>query len=414
MDSKAHSQDELIMHSEEYWKKLKGEYGLLEDPITYLGHTFEHAAVLLAVMFDTGSIISGSRALEFIVQKSVHEGSDWDFYVPAFKDAIVDMIEVLKICGVEWKARSEKVKNDGKTKVPGTVLNGLKTWSTEDDRESLLGEEINKYMKTYNPKTLLQLEREKEGDAATRQAYDWFLPSFGIMEGTIQNTKCKNIKVQLIVASSATWDQSIFKLISMFYASHVQCIIGGWYACHMYYKKAKAKESYKWKLNDNQNEEKVNAAIQKYEEREYIFISPQPHTIMRSLYDEESMFIDYSGMYSKILGEEIGSKYDRHIRERKYQLMKITWKEEHGKLIPNIPDRNLLIRNYGIFAMDAARKDAEDMLYQRLANDMAIKRNAEFVSSIHKTSLEWGVSELAKSAISKWKFKTPTPWSFSL
>lgn len=327
------------------------------------------------------------------------------------------MVKILKICGVQWKSRTDDIKNDG------MVLDDLKKWATDDGSESLLGEDINEYMKNYELKTPFELERERRGDAAADQPYDWFSPSFDIMEGTIQNSQGEKVKVQLIIAISGQWDQSIFRLISMFYASHVRCIIGGWYICHMYYEEAKVKRSYRWKLNNNQNPDKVNAAIKKYEERRYTFVDPKERTIARSFNDKLSLFIDYSKMYSDVLGKEIANKYKEHIRERKYQLRTTTWVEDNGVLIPHFTDRSP-IRQYKTFSPDTQAK-AEEMQRQRLADDMAKRFQVDFESSTEKilrynsdhpegVKPGWGIPELAQSAISRARFFPPTPESYML
>lgn len=93
------------------------QYEKDHDVVNYLKGTFKYPLLVLAAMLDTGSVISGSRALEFFVKGSLDPSSyhnddpdsksksDWDFYVPGFKESVVDMVRALSICGVKWDSR---------------------------------------------------------------------------------------------------------------------------------------------------------------------------------------------------------------------------------------------------------------------------------------------------------------------
>ncbi|KAM4063824.1 hypothetical protein HRG_012524 [Hirsutella rhossiliensis] len=84
-------------------------YRARADPVAYLSASFKHPLTLLSAMFDTGCVISGSRALDFFVPGSARPDSDWDFYVPGYKESVVDMVNVLGACGVSWQLEGDKI-----------------------------------------------------------------------------------------------------------------------------------------------------------------------------------------------------------------------------------------------------------------------------------------------------------------
>ncbi|KAL7904304.1 hypothetical protein GGI35DRAFT_489889 [Trichoderma velutinum] len=359
-------------HLPTYCWYLRKKHGILEDPITYLGHTFKEPAALLSVMFDTGSIISGSRALEFFVPGSTDKTSDWDFYIPAFTDAIVDMISILNICcNVEWKSLADTIGKDGKP-ISSKLIENLQTWPNKTDRPGILnahndflGEHANNIIRAYKDKNLAANYRIDYSKTDIK-SYNFVGLTFPVMEGTIKSAS-GNVKVQLIIAAWDEWDTSLLRFIGKFYASHVQCFIGGWYACHMYHKVAKKKKSYKWLPNNQQADKKTREAIKKYEARGYEFIEPQGRIENKFLIDNskkrESKFIDFWGMYDYIVPDAT-KKYEWHYSERQKQLRSVTWREVAGELRLHPSDRQDLIRLYSCEVADNrygdALKDAEE------------------------------------------------------
>ncbi|KAL7940153.1 hypothetical protein V8C42DRAFT_338406 [Trichoderma barbatum] len=438
----------------EYCSDLKEKHNISKDPIAYLEPTFKEPAALLSVMFDTGSIISGSRALEFFVPGSTDETSDWDFYIPAFRDAIVDMINILnKCCNIEWKSAADVIGKNKKT-VSRELIANLRSWPNNH---------TNEILRAYADGSLTADDTMDYPDKKM-ESYDFVGLTFPMMEGTIK-LESRNVKIQLIIASWNDFDTSLLRFIGRFYASHVQCFIGGWYACHMYYQMAQKKKAYKWLPNNQQTDEKTQEAIEKYVERSYKFIEPQCREKMRFFKDRESKFIDFWGMYDCIV-KDATVEYAQHYIKRREQLRGVMWIEFGGELMLNPPDRQALIRNYydeipqyrykiAQKAAEGAKKAARDgdeevkkvaksakkaakeankaarraeitmgtsdkIMRLRLANDVTAARKIYgFQSSIESATKQnngqdWGISELANSGLSANTFNrtTPSSWSF--
>ncbi|KAL7908051.1 hypothetical protein GGI35DRAFT_469852 [Trichoderma velutinum] len=70
------------------------------DPVAYFQQTFDYPITLIAAIFNSGCILSGSRALEYFFPRSIGPESDWDFYIPAYKKSVVNIVNALQICSV--------------------------------------------------------------------------------------------------------------------------------------------------------------------------------------------------------------------------------------------------------------------------------------------------------------------------
>ncbi|CAI6058089.1 unnamed protein product [Clonostachys chloroleuca] len=127
------------------------------SPVSYLQKTFKCALMLLAVMFDTGCLLSGSRALEYIVPGSCGPGSDWDFFVTAYKESVADMVNVLKACGVVWHAETTRIEEEllrnKHVVISGSKLGSLGSWikhMTPEAAAELIGQRTVEMVQLYN------------------------------------------------------------------------------------------------------------------------------------------------------------------------------------------------------------------------------------------------------------------------
>ncbi|KAG5820489.1 hypothetical protein H9Q74_000503 [Fusarium xylarioides] len=107
-------------------------YAIRVSPTKYLSKAFKYPVTLLAAMFDTGCVISGSRALDYFIPGSATVESDWDFYVPGYKESVADMIQALSKCGVVWNLEGDAItaaiSQHGCVTIKRVVLESLCSW----------------------------------------------------------------------------------------------------------------------------------------------------------------------------------------------------------------------------------------------------------------------------------------------
>ncbi|KAH7146088.1 hypothetical protein EDB81DRAFT_947157 [Dactylonectria macrodidyma] len=126
------------------------------DPVAYLSKTFMHPVTLMSAMFDSGCVISGSRALEFFIPGSITPQSDWDFYVPGYKESVADMINVLALCGVAWDLEGDAIvtvlTQSGTVEVAVRTMEALSSWMSQLDAATattLMGESLYQVLSAF-------------------------------------------------------------------------------------------------------------------------------------------------------------------------------------------------------------------------------------------------------------------------
>ncbi|KAH7124428.1 hypothetical protein EDB81DRAFT_912830 [Dactylonectria macrodidyma] len=223
------------------------------DPVTYLSKTFMHPVTLMSAMFDSGYVISGSRALEFFIPGSITPQSDWDFYVPGYKESVADTINVLALCGVTWDLEGDAIvtalTQSGTVEAAVRTMETLASWMSQLDAATattLMGESLYQVLSAFLRSTRSSCDKsytisidpdnqvvvmtnqflpdERPVDSATYK--DSAGQSFNLLRGSIMTSKSTQ-PVQLIVSCHYSGARSCLSFIKDFYASHVQCFISG-------------------------------------------------------------------------------------------------------------------------------------------------------------------------------------------
>ncbi|EFY90712.1 hypothetical protein MAC_03292 [Metarhizium acridum CQMa 102] len=139
-----------------YSSILKQCYESRADPVGYLSRTFRYPLTLLSAMFDSGCVITGPRALGFFLPSSTSEDSVWTFFVPGYKESVLDMVNVLEICGVSWQLDAAEVARSllplGTASISSADLECLNSRAESLDpavAQNLLGTELYGRLKTY-------------------------------------------------------------------------------------------------------------------------------------------------------------------------------------------------------------------------------------------------------------------------
>ncbi|KAL5344831.1 hypothetical protein ACLOAV_010228 [Pseudogymnoascus australis] len=283
------------------------------DPVVYLGKVFRYPVTLLAAMTDTGSVVSGSFALEYFVSGSQGAGSDCDIYVPGNPQCVEKMMATLQVCGVEWDGRLpdfENMLSGG----PGTVINvtfcalsnierGLmshqapesaapgcvpgntrgiiklvraickSTIYAQDDGTSNPVLTVRKLTYNTDDITVDDLDvslMSTAQDSNSGIIYPEIRGHHTVINGSSTH-KGRTTKVQLIVNQFYGKPIRALQTITAFYASHVQCFISGWCAAHIFHDVAVKKEGIIWDTGVNP---RAKNAILKYEGRGYKFRKP--------------------------------------------------------------------------------------------------------------------------------------------
>ncbi|KFY02464.1 hypothetical protein V490_00492 [Pseudogymnoascus sp. VKM F-3557] len=282
------------------------------DPVMYLGKVFRFAVTLLAAMTDTGSVFSGSFALEYFVPGSQGAGSDCDIYVPGNLQCVEKMMATLQVCGVKWDRRSPDFENMLRgergtvIKISYRALNNIgdRLMSLQDEEGAAPGcvpdstWEIIKLVRAirekfdttitaedndaYNPVLTVRKSTNNIDDitiddldvsilsADDDAESDTIYTHFTVINGSITH-KDRTTKVQLIVNQYYGKPIRALQTITAFYASHVQCFISGWCAAHIFHDVAVEKEGIIWNTGVNP---RATAAILKYKQRGYKFRKP--------------------------------------------------------------------------------------------------------------------------------------------
>lgn len=303
-------------------------------------------------MFDSGCIISGSRALDFFVPGSATVDSDWDFYIPGYKESVADMVHALSASGVTWNSEGDAISttlSQNKTvRVKRTVLESLYSWISNmgpTEGSGLMGERLQKvlsafddisgaefaewYLITQDSTGRISVE-PNQSDAHQSQDnalsyHDSAGKEFSMMRGTIQ-TKTGPQSVQLIIGCHYSGIRSCLSFMKDFYASHVQCFISGWCASHMYYYHASSKKPVRWESSYYPNNKPVEKAIRKYRQRGFEFSrADSMEPTIRRFKDSEALFLDFSDIYRPFLRSSNLNLFNTWLMERRKNVDSIHW-----------------------------------------------------------------------------------------
>jgi hypothetical protein len=399
-------------------------------------------------MFDTGCVLSGSRALEYFVPGSARPGSDWDFYVPGYKESVADMINVLIRCGVTWNLEAANIStellNGRSVTVSSRTIRTLNTWILDRSPEAavdLLGKETYDVVMAFKA-----LQRDGDGQA---KCYDVAFDSerkvrlqakvsksvieedisyedpmgrsFSILQGQIDTPRGSQ-RVQLIIGNHYGNSRGCMSFIKSFYASHVQCFVGGWCASHMYYRQAQARRATLWEPHPSQQADKVTLAIQKYQERGYSFTPtkamPKPH--VRRLRDDSSIFFDYGHVYEPYIPPGQHHLLSLWLDERRENVASLSWVEVDGRISVFSPMESCVRQCQRTFAAGVGLGWSRQC---RLADIVALAaeregyiRDGKFRSSVSLSlrGEHWEVGYPARSGTVYAGLSDATPWSWVL
>ncbi|KAH6889947.1 hypothetical protein B0T10DRAFT_513204 [Thelonectria olida] len=439
----AHTFREAFSHSQ----NVENCYNDRINPAKYLSRTFQHPVHLLATMFDTGCILSGSRALDFFVPGSATETSDWDFYVPGFKESVADMINILSFCGVQWELEGDTIAGDllenGKASTTGAVLRRLWSWTQgleEEERSKLMGGTLNAVLMAFIacPEKMAagkfsiqktpggQIEIIPDESIQSPEDVQDALPSyeeqpgqpFNIMRGAIQTREGRQ-SIQLIIGCYYNSIKGSLSFLGDFYASHVQCFISGWCASHMYYSHTCSKKAFRWKKSYTRQTLAVEKAIAKYEERGFEFHPTSPDLAFRTLKDSDAFFLDYGDMYCDLVESTESQVVKTWLEERRQHIDSIGWVELDGDICAMIGPKKICSTKQSTFAEDQALPSLRTL---RLADLVArSQRKPGFsdslpASTVGKTlaGVKWDVVEAARSGSVFGELRHATPWSWTL
>ncbi|KAL7903714.1 hypothetical protein GGI35DRAFT_472902 [Trichoderma velutinum] len=418
------------------------------DPVSYFQQTFDYPVTLMAAMFDSGCILSGSRALEYFFPGSIGPESDWDFYVPAYKESVVDMVNALQICGVSWNTDASNIASDlfshGKATITRVMLESLVTWVTglgEGTAMSILGNELYEIARAYSRQTELDLkdvstlemvlDSEKnihfvpilrvwprEDDKTPYQ--DLFGRPFSILNGTIATSRGSE-KVQLIICSRYKEIKSCMSFIGDFYASHVQCFIRGWCAGHLYYNQTSTKKATVWR--HLKNDSSILKAIRKYKTRGFELIDRKgSNAVIRTLTDDDAYLGVYGSMYRKYIPKYCYSILNDWLDKREQNIESLSWLENDGRILgcSSLVERfhresNVTFAGSGRELPMSARRRLGNMIAVHL-NGPDELRSAAYRSAVGRNVMEhgWEMQIVARSGTASFFFKDVTPWSWAL
>lgn len=423
-------------------------YACRINPARYLSRAFKYPVTLLAAMFDSGCVISGSRALDFFVPGSATVDSDWDFYVPGYKESVADMVRALSTCGVTWNSEGDAIStalSQNKTvTVKRTVLESLCSWVSNmgpTEGSELMGERLQKvlsafddvrgaefaeyYFITQDSTGRISVE-PNESDAHQSQEnassyHDSSGKEFSMMRGSIQ-TKGGPQSVQLIIGCHYSGIRSCLSFIKDFYASHVQCFISGWCASHMYYYHASAKRPVRWESSYYPKNNAVEKAIRKYRQRGFEFFrADSMEPTIRRLKDSEAFFFDFSDIYRPFLRSSNLNLVNAWLIERRKNVDSIHWVEFDRRIFALYSPMDACLRDRNSYA--TASYGLPLTRLRCLSDIIALNtpgsddlRNQSFRSSVRKTiaGSEWHIVEAARSGTVYCSLHAATPWSWVL
>lgn len=417
------------------------------SPVHYLSRAFKYPVTLLSTMFDTGCMLSGSRALDFFIPGSTTADSDWDFYVPGYKESVADMINVLSLCGVKWHLEGDAITTalaeNRSISVNTTTLRAISSWISNkkpEEASELIGDQLYRTLQAfketreYSSSTqsysvsnglhgniLIEPDvPDQEGIADNIAIYqDPLGQPFNILQGSVQTSKGIQ-PVQLIIGSHYSSIRSCLSFIKDFYASHVQCFISGWCASHMYYEQASSRRVTRWEQSYSQKTKAVEKAIHKYQKRGYHFHrADSMDPTIRRFNDSESIFLDYGDIFRPFLQASNLSLFDRWLTERRENINTVHWIEFNRDIFTILTNACSTGRD----SCTAAPDTTPPHHLQRLTDIISFNapeadqlRCKSFHSTVRKTvaDTEWAMPEAARSGTIYNISHNATPWSWML
>ncbi|KAK1248311.1 hypothetical protein MKX08_006531 [Trichoderma sp. CBMAI-0020] len=431
---------------------LKACYDKRINPVSYLQDTFNYVITLMAAMLDTGCIIFGARALPFFVPESIPSNAPWKFGVSGYKESVADMVNALEICGVDWNTTAKNIASNlshyGKATISRRMLENLDTWVTSLDSKTaslILGKRLYNIVDAYN-KIKEEASRDIKGfelrlDKNNRIRFiptadiwaheneeighkDAHGRSRSILHGRIK-TKRGYEKVQLIIGSHTNGAKSGMAFVKDFYASHVQCFIGGWCASHMYYKQTILKQAKIWRETSAKNDPKIARAVEKYKKKGFEFSDAECSGIkIRSLNDEDALLIDYGMIYRQFIAQYRYPMLNDMLNKRRENISGISWTEFDGRIVSF---QSVLDSYFRTKRVTFAGSELPMSSRRRLGNMIAagVKapsklRSGEYCSSvkererINELMKGWAMHVVATSGTTRCYLQDATLWAWTL
>ncbi|KAM5521060.1 hypothetical protein FOXYSP1_14950 [Fusarium oxysporum f. sp. phaseoli] len=413
------------------------------NPLNYLSKTFKYAVTLLSVMFDTGCVISGSRALDFFVPGSANGDSDWDFYVPGYKESVADMMSVLSLCGVTWELNADLIASEflrhGRVEVHSKILEVFSSWISPGIEPGILNETVHEivvefirmrnglpragtYIISRDHCNDILIEPNVDEGCYTEGLKGYETSSgepFSMICGSIQTSQGVQ-SVQLIIGCHYHGIRSCLCFIKDFYASHVQCFIGGWCAAHMYYYHASSRNATVW--GGTRSTKAIEKALEKYSNRGFSFHdAAYTEPTIRRFDDMKSMFLDYGDVHRSFLRKSNLDMFDKWITERRQNVEAIHW-VEFGNVIQEIHSpfercsrgRTSYSESRYKLPMRHLRRLADIITLNTATSDRM--RTKEFFSSVRKTiaGTDWHIADVANSGSVYNALHDANPWSWAM
>lgn len=424
--------------------ELQKCYKLRTSPIEYFSKTFMYPVMLTSVMCDTGGILIKDRALEFFIPGSIGPDSPWTWVVPGFSESVADMISALTLCGVVWDLEILRIESElevnGFAIASKETLIALGSWYRGkahpatplrtgvtlhdivlnfrhlESQESISAKQFT--ITRDSARTIDITALPNENSLASEDGSERPL---SILRGSIK-TLDGDETVELIIGSQYGLTNSGMTLIKNCRASHLQCFISGWCASHLYYRQAHNRRAFTWKIHD-QDQAKIQDEIEEYSTRGFEFSSPgNVGPISRTLYDGDSLIIDYGDLYRTFLKWSDYEMLDECLYERRQNVQGVSWVESDGRILDFQSPWEICFRgNRGTFA--GAGSDIPKKRWRRLAN--AIASNTQrtnrdtvrgFRSVVGWRSFRsgWQMRLLKESGTAYPGLRDATPWSWVL
>ncbi|EXK76226.1 hypothetical protein FOQG_19027 [Fusarium oxysporum f. sp. raphani 54005] len=237
--------------------------------------------------------------------------------------------------------------------------------------------------------------------------------------GSIQTSQGVQ-SVQLIIGCHYHGIRSCLSFIKDFYASHVQCFIGGWCAAHMYYYHASSRNATVW--GGTRSTKAIEKALEKYSNRGFSFHdAAYTEPTIRRFDDMKSMFLDYGDVHRSFLRKSNLDMFDKWITERRQNVEAIHW-VEFGNVIQEIHSpfercsrgRTSYSESRYKLPMRHLRRLADIITLNTATSDRM--RTKEFFSSVRKTiaGTDWHIADVANSGSVYNALHDANPWSWAM
>jgi hypothetical protein len=425
---------------------LQNAYKLRASPLTYISETFNHPLTIMSVLFDTGGFFGGSRASEWFVPGSATPESDWDIYIPGYKESVADVVNAFSLGGVVWDLGADRIASElaikGTTTISANTMRAFSSWIRPDvakDRAiELMGKQLYDIIQAFKSiehhldKTYtislgsqheihITSERYQRGEpyADDETYHDPMGNKFNILRGSIK-TKSGTQPVQLIIGRHYSGVRGCMSYVKDFYATHVQCFIGGWCAGHMYYELTSRKRADLWqKLGQSTA---VDKAVAKYKQRGFMFSEPDAAEtpVVRRFCDDRALLIDYGDIYRQFVQRSNHELLDRWLFERRQNVDTMEWTEYGGRICsiysPLAVCFKKTVKTYAStgynLPLNRLRRLGDIISLTAPATDEL--RNKSFLSTVRKTlnDPEWQCKEVARSGTVYHGLHDASPWSW--